>query len=334
MATTGVISVAAAQYLSKKLLDHRLSKDLKDYEAKISQKLASQKADLDQLVNAAKAESEARLKKELEEYLGERSVERSYRAEARKRLYVAVGPLRFQLLVAAAELANRVARIGEGKYSYDMSLEGYFGRSTVYRLLRVLAISELVERQVAFADFAVDPAMRSLLKFKRQAFLSLSSHRVSLGHPGEDWLSQEQHVFYDVLGIICSSLIVQDAATGPGRVMRFDEFVAMLYEKEGAARVDPVPRLITGFSVQSKPILWLRLLALAQLCVGLLEAHGEGLDLEIDVMDIGRMLVMTGDAHIGSHLDGYVEAIKGFRASLGKAHGPTVVEESTGHTLE
>jgi hypothetical protein len=69
MTATGIISIAAAQYLTKKLLEHRLSKDLKDYDASISEKLAHHKASLDQLVNAAKAESEARLKKELDDYL-------------------------------------------------------------------------------------------------------------------------------------------------------------------------------------------------------------------------------------------------------------------------
>jgi len=316
MTATGIISIAAAQYLSKKFFEHRLSKDLKDHDASIGEKLASHKAALDQLVNAAKAESEARLKKELDDYLGEKSVERNYRAEAKKRLYVAVGPLRFQLLVAAAEWANRVVRIGQGKYSYDMSVKGYFGRSTAYRLLRVLAVAELIERQVAFADFAVDPAMRSLLKFKRQAFLTLSSSIVSLGHPDEDWSNQTQHIFYDMLGIISSALIVQEAPVAPSRVIRFDEFVSMVDDKDGVQRFEPVPRLINGFSLQAKPILWLRLLSLAQLCVGLLETHGTELDLEVDEMDLGQMLGVTRDEHVCANLKSYSDAIASFRASL------------------
>jgi hypothetical protein len=316
MTATGVISIAAAQYLSKKLLDHRLSKDLKDYDASINEKLASHKASLDQLVNDAKAESEARLKKELDDYLGERSAERNYRAEAKKRLYVAVGPLRFQLLVAAAEFANRVARIGQDKYSYDMSIKGYFGRSTVYRLLRVLAVAELIERQVAFADFAVDPSMRSLLKFKRQAFLALSSGRVSIGHPDEDWSQQSQHIFYDMLVIISSALIVQEDPVAPSRVIRFDEFVSAVGDSDRVQRFEPIPRLINGFTIQSKPILWLHLLALAQLCVGLVETHGTELDLEVDEMDLGHLLRRTRDEHICANLENYSDAITSFRASL------------------
>lgn len=323
MTTTGVVSVAAAQYLSKRLLDHRLSKDLKDYDAEIGERLARHKADLDKVVNDAKAESEAQLKKEIEEYLGERSVERNYRAEAKKRLYLAVGPLRFQLLVAAAELSNRVARIGDGKYVYDMSIKGYFGQSTTYRMLRVLAIAELIERQVAYADFAVDPEMRALLKFKRQAFLSLSSHRVSLDHPQEDWSRQEQHVFYDVLGIVASAMIVQESPTS-SRVLRFDEFSALAGEKDKLQRIDPIPRLITGFTVESKPILWLRLLALAELCIGLLETHGSALGLEIDQIEIGLMLDQANDDHIRRNREKYLNALTNFRTSLARTEASGV----------
>lgn len=315
MTTTGIASVAVAQYLSRRLLEHRLSKDLKDYDAGIDERLAQHKAELDRLVNAAGAEHGARLRKEIEEYLGERSAERDYRSEARKRLYLAVGPLRFQLLVAAAEFANRVARIGDGKYPYDMSIKGYFGQSTAYRLLRVLAIAELIERQVAYADFTVDPDMRALLKFRRQAFLALSSHRVSLGHPQEDWNEQEQHMFYDVLGIIASAMIVQENA-GFARVLRFDEFSALAGHDDGLARIDPLPRLIDGFDVESKPVLWLRFLALAQLCTGLLETQGTELGLEFDTLDTGPMLDQTRDDHIRLNRGMYVDALMGFRVSL------------------
>lgn len=313
MTATGLTSIGVAHYLSKRLLDHRLSKDLKDYEANISKTLAEHKADLDNRANTAKVEGEAKLKKEIEEYLGERSAERAYCAEAKKRLYLAVGPLRLQLLVAAAEYTNRVARIGDGQYTYDMSIETYFGQSTAYRLLRVLAISELIERQIAYADFTVDPSMRSLLRFKRQAFLSLSSHQVSLGHPNENWNKQEQHVFYDVLAIIASSLIIQDVANSTDRVMRFDEFSAMVACEKSALRIDPIPRLITELSARTKPILWLRFLALAQLCTGLLEAQGTALGLEIEPINVEKMLKLIEDEHIRANINGYRDALTSFR---------------------
>lgn len=319
LSATGAVSIVVAQYLSKRLLDHRLSKDLKDYDAGINEKLAVHKAGLDQMLSDAKLASEARWKKELDDYVGEQSAERSYRAEAKKRLYLAVGPLRFQLFVAAAEFANRVSRIGDGKYSYDMSLGGYFGQSTVYRLVRVLAVSELIERQIAFADFAVDPDMRVLLRFKRQAFLTLSSHRVSLGHPQEDWGRQTQHIFYDVLAIIASAVIVQDTPTSPSRVLRFDEFASMVAAGKGLPALDPLPRLIAGFTIDSKPILWLRLVALAQLCEGLLARLGTEVGLESETIDVDQMLQATRDPHVLGHMDDYRRALRGFRTAVDDA---------------
>jgi len=67
MGLTGLASVAMAQYLSKRCLDHRLTKDLKDYEEILNKLLADHKAELDERVNAVKAENDARLKTDIEE---------------------------------------------------------------------------------------------------------------------------------------------------------------------------------------------------------------------------------------------------------------------------
>src|SRR5256885_1724286 len=86
------------------------------------------------------------------------------RALARKRLYTAVGPLKFQLILASFDLVNRVLWIGMSNEQFPITYKGYFGRSTLYRLLRVFGISEMVERQIADADFTVDPWMVSLIR--------------------------------------------------------------------------------------------------------------------------------------------------------------------------
>jgi len=230
---------------------------------------------------------------------------------------MAVGPLRFQLLVAASELVNRVARIGDGR-KYDMSKRKYFAQSTVYRLLRLLAIGELIERQIAYADFAVDPEMRSLLKFKREAFHALSSDRVSLGHAQENWGEQVQHLFSDVLGILSSSMIKQDGPANTARVIRFDEFAAEV-NGGGIKRFEPVPTLFDEFAPNSKPLLWMRLLAVAQLCNGLLQESGEKLGLAAVAMDLSHMMDLTADEEIKTRHAAFRSAIESFRAALAPA---------------
>ena len=191
-------------------------------------------------------------------------------------------------------------------------MKGYFGQSTAYRMLRVLAICELVERQIAYADFAVDPDMRSLLRFKRFALMALSSSRVSLGHPMEDWNEQSQHVFYDVLGIIASSMIAPETPGVPSRVIRFDEFAEMLGDKTWAQRIAPIPHLLSGLTAKSKPILWLRLLALAQLCIGLQRRHGGEIGLETDDVNVDWLLLQTNDSHISKNGDMYRTMLRKF----------------------
>ncbi|WP_250633120.1 hypothetical protein [Pinirhizobacter soli] len=313
---SGLVSLAVAKSLAGKLLDHRLDKDLKLYDEKIDKRLAEHKADLDTRVAEATALKEGAVRKEVEGYLGDQSADREYRSEARKRLYLAVGPLRFQLLNAASEAANRVLRVGDGLET-DLSLNEYFGRSTAYRVLRVLALGELVERQIAYADFSVDPDMRSLLRFKRLAMACFSSSRVSLGHSQEDWNEQKQHVFQDNLGSLASLLIIPEKPSSPSRVMRFSEFNAAFVTSVHLSRLEPIPRLFASFSPKSAPILWLRLLALMHLCAGLVEAQGAQLGLEAINMDVDALLKLSADAEITKRMDEYKQMLEGFRREVG-----------------
>lgn len=306
MGLTGLVSVKLAGHLADKLISSRIARDAADHAAKLN--LA---------VNAAKAEIEARLKQEVELKLGDAAADRMYHSEARRRLYQAVGPLRYQLLVAAAEWTNRVVRIGDIDASmYDMSLNGHFLRSTAYRFLRLLAVAELIERQIAFADFAVDPDMRTLLKFKRQLGQCFSSSDVSLKHPQEDWLHQRQHVFSDTLSSLAAQMVVPDSTTGIERVARFDEFQVMLNDQKRAEKLHPIPALMIGFTPASKPILWLRVLALSQLCTGLLETQGRDLGIEVQAVDLKLMLGLTGDQAISDGKTMYLEALEKFRSAL------------------
>ncbi len=309
---SGAISIGAAYWLSQKIVEHRLSKDIKAYDARIAETLAVHRAELDEKLGKAKSETDAKLKKEVEEYLGEKNADRQYRSDARKRLYSAVGPLRYQLLVACAEYTNRIARIGNDKLTYHMSIAGYFGQSTAYRLVRILAIGELIERQIAYADFSVDPDMRDLLHFKRQAYLCMSSHLVCLDHPAANWKRQEQHVYYDVLAIIASEMIVKET-NGSERALRFDEFSKISGQDPGFAMIAPIPELISDFTIAGKSILWLRFLAMSELCAGLVAQHGSQLGLELSPLDIDTMLALAQDAHIDKRRDAYREMMRTFR---------------------
>jgi hypothetical protein len=103
LVSSGALSLGAARWLTTHLVDHRLAKDLANHKAALDERLATSKSQLDHQLAVANAQLEATLRKGVEEYLSDKAAERQYRLEARKRLYAAIGPLRFQLVVACSD---------------------------------------------------------------------------------------------------------------------------------------------------------------------------------------------------------------------------------------
>src|ERR1043165_1514585 len=309
------LTLGAARWLTQRAVDHRLNKDLATFKNDLDEHLLNvksaldidlteKKASLDEKTAEAKAMLDATLRRQVEEYLGDRSAERQYRLDARKRLYTAIGPLRFQLIIAAAEFANRVASIGTGTQNYSLAMTGYFGRSTGFRFLRLYAIAELIERQIAHADFSVDAGTISLLRFKTSSFECLSSDSVSMKHPAEDWSKQVQHVYYDTLSSIASAMVVGES--GAQRVMRFDEFSAFVADADKRKSLSPIPRLLDGLSPANKPLLWLRLVSLAHLCTAFASREGAAIGITPDQLDCSVLLQAASDEFINANIQTYL----------------------------
>lgn len=102
--STGIISVPLAAYLGKLWIEHQLKKGETVWEAKIQEGI--------------------------ETFLADRAAERQYAWDARKRLYEAIGPLRFQLLLACRDLSGRIEVHGVREW-YDTSVSTYYGQSTL-----------------------------------------------------------------------------------------------------------------------------------------------------------------------------------------------------------
>lgn len=332
--SSGLVSLAAARWLTTRFIDHQLAKDLKNHEATLAEKVAASEGEIDERLSAAKASLEAQLRRGVEEYLGDKAADRQYRLDARKRLYTAIGPLRFQLVVACADLSVRVDRIGTGKQPYPTSLEGYFGRSTAYRLLRVLAIAELIERQMAYADFSVDTSTADLLRFKHEAFLCLSSSTVSLNHPQANWDDQVDHIYHDVLSIIAAAMIVRDGSDAAPRVMRFDEFDQFARDPAKARAIHPVTGLFKDFTIVAKPILWIRFVSLGELCSSLVRRDGAALGVIAEPYDGPKLLNASTDTFVGQNRARYQEVLQRFRdfgvVASGAEEGGQPTGESNG----
>lgn len=274
------VSLAGAWWLSQTLVQHRLTRAMEEYKAE--------------------------LKRDADLQLGERAAQRQYEYDARKRLYTAIGSLRFQLLLACREWAGRVQAHGQ-RESYHMTLDGYYGRSTLYRLLRPLALAELIEREIAFFDFTVDSSAMDCLRFKKAMVRMLSGDEVLHDHPDIDWSRQAQHAYTDALGTCANALVVLE--TRGARVMRFHEFQALL-DTPGLAALDPFPALLGNFEITAKPLLWARLVGCGHVCNQFVASSGGPLGFEALGFPTALLLQASRDATLLARCDSFVQRIE------------------------
>lgn len=305
---SGGVAWLAAQWAAQRFVDHRLALRLEDHKGQLSEALARTKAALDAEVAEAQSRLQAALHRSNELMLGEEAAERAYRFEARKRLYTAVGPLRFQLMDACVQLRYRVASFT--RTGFKVSLEGYFGQSLLFRIGRLLAVTELIERQIAHADFSVDPATIILFRFRLLVLRALSGNEVALDHPKADWNRQVEHIFRDQLPILAISMVVAEE-NRPERVVRFDEFRHLVEQNTGY--LDPLASMVDGFDPTEMPIFWLRLLAMAEACAGLLDHEPIAPALDPPELDLAELLAVSKDAHLAENAPRYLAVLADFR---------------------
>jgi len=225
-----------------------------------------------------------------------------YELAAKKRLYEALGPLRFQLLVAARDVVRRVRPHRTERW--NMTPDGFYAGSFIYRLLRPLALAELVERQMAVVDFSVDPTGMELLRFEAAAYRMLTSSDPLPYHGHLDWSRETQHVFRDNLRLAASALI----AVGPDgetRVVDYSEFLERQTVNHPA--LAPVRRLFAGCShnLTENAVWWVRIVGYAYACQWLLEVQGKQLGFGVQTLDVKAMIAAVKDAEVLTHTGDY-----------------------------
>ena len=319
LATAGItlpILMAGVYWLLRTFITHRLTAYIDTAKAKFAEQLETHKNALaDQLEQTkaglqadlardkAKVEGEVRRAVEIE--LGKQAAERQYELEARRRLYLAIGPLRFQLLLACRDCAGRITAHGRHE-RYQLDMKGYYGQSTLYRILRPLALAELIERQVAYSDFSVDKGAIDCLRFKKTLIRILSGDEVVCGHPKVDWSREVEHAYSDSAVVGACGLVTGDGDTQ--HVMRFDEFRDEM-KQNGTAEFEPFGRLLSNFELTSRPILWLRLVAYANSCADFVNHAGESVGFEPIEVPVGELLAMANDKYIAQHVKKFVRAV-------------------------
>jgi hypothetical protein len=171
-----------------------------------------------------------------------------------------------------------------------------------------VSILELIERQITYADFAVDPAAIELLRFKRAVFTVYTGGEPINHHPAAEWGYQKEHVFYHCLTRAARALIVKD---GEGeRVLDFEDFNSIAEDPERRGPLHPFPRLLEKFSPADKPIFWSRLVCFGYLCNDYLSRAGAQIGFEDRPFEISQLLQATKDGYILARLDQYEKSFR------------------------
>jgi hypothetical protein len=235
-----------------------------------------------------------------QQYLLKRKEQIDYRLPARQRLYQAIGPLRLQLIFSARDLVRRVSSHPRTRWNLDPSQ--YYASSFMWRLLRPVAIGQLIQRQMTVADFAVDPASLHLLRLNAAMEEALTGGQVVEGLSGIDWGTQTQHLFGDNLRVAAAKLLFE--ADGADRVMDFAQFAGTFPNptEEPALRdlATIFVRCQQGGSLLGNPVFWLRVVAYTYICHSLISSQGADLGFEPPPLDVQELLARVPDEQISS----------------------------------
>lgn len=292
LSTLGISSATAA-WLTQTLVSQQLKKELQ-----------SQKYNFDKELTRFKSSYEGRIKKDVELFLKNNEAIVHYELEAKKRLYHAIGPLKFQLLLAARDYQVRIKN--HTLRAYEININEYYGKSTIYRLARLLCLCELIESQVAYADFAVDNSAIKLLEFKKSLYLLLSGSKITNHHPKVNWKNQIEHLFFDVLSTIGNTLVVKDDELRT-RCMNFSEFSEALDLGNISQQLEPLIHILERLDIKDKPILWLRLLCIGALCNSLLVELGTEVGFENKPFKLLTLISESKDEYIEQNVEEYVQ---------------------------
>ncbi len=291
------ITTTGAWWLGKKLITHQFNKDL------AAHKIAWQK-DLEQ----QKAILSGEIRRDVENDLANKAADRQYELEARKRLYQEIGPLRFQLLTACRDAAHHI-KSHSVKYDFIIDMDNHYGRDMTFKLLRPISISELIEQKIHYADFSVDPTAILLLRFKKSAYQAFTSHDIIYNNPNAKYDREVDHVFDFSLNKV-TNLLIKNDENNSNRVMHYHEFETFIEDEENISKLTSFTRILNNFTINDKPIFWLRLVFFGLACSQIVNLIGKSTGFEEIMYNTSELLKLPNDRYINHHIDNYVAIFK------------------------
>lgn len=203
----------------------------------------------------------------------------AYEFDARKRLYDEIEPLFFQLFEAAEGSYYRVAslvrterqgNLGKAHASW-LGQDGYYLRSTVYRIFLPLVIYRLIQRSATFIDLRLDDKAHTRYFLLKSSYYALTDDFLLANTPPKleyhinnpDWrkLCEKEPAIYCRQGLVIGhldrlidSLIISDGKVK--RPMSYGEFEDNYETNKAFQKAISRPKnLFLGFSFPERPVL-------------------------------------------------------------------------------
>ena len=247
----------------------------------ISQRrLEKQKAELQTQIEEVKAK--------LADQTSAEAARRAYEYEARKRLYAEVEPLFFKLYEAVEECYYRIASLARTSRQGHLGThadswidqDGYYLRSTAYKLILPAVMFRLIQRRMTFLDLKLDNVLRLrylLLKNLVHSFVDAFDFaalepRLTYDPVWEDPTFRSNPAVYRPQGFVVGDLenlldeLVMDE-NGTLRALSFGEFEKHLQAaKRADSRLHDLIALYRGFAPEDHPVLARMIVGQAGLC--------------------------------------------------------------------
>ncbi|MFW9889650.1 MAG: hypothetical protein ACFFER_15790 [Candidatus Thorarchaeota archaeon] len=239
------------------------------------------------------------LRSELAERRAQKNARIEYEYDARQRLYREFEPLLFQLVELSEVALDRIrglartARLGSLGDKGWLSFQGYYFRSTLYRLLAPMAVVRMIQYRLTFMDLHLEPFIRAQYTLAKKLYSSFNKDwRLANTEPkldyDPDFLDDKDDKVREELriknpakywrqGIYAGTLdkavnaLIERGEEGSLRYLSFGEFEKLVESRK--SDLESVRYLFTLFHPYTKPVLWRILIVQAYLYYALIRAQ-------------------------------------------------------------
>jgi hypothetical protein len=218
------------------------------------------------------------VRSELGELAKARDARRDYEYDAHKRLYSECEPLLFQLAELAEHAYHRIYSLARTSKRGDLpdwlDGDGYYLRSTMYKLMAPLVVFRLIQQRLTFVDLSLDFQIANQYRLLKLLYLTFTdsfdfakvSPEINYDPDIDDWKLERQNnekkywrqgMYLGVLDNSIDALIVT-AENGNARLKTYGEFDTDFGTRASATRNSfmTFADILDKFHPKTRPVFW------------------------------------------------------------------------------